>query len=56
MTTEFMFFKNPWQDIKFINKYGIPIPNILSKLLSPCLEPTLELTVISLKNIDKLDN
>ena len=58
MTTEFMFFKNPLQDIKFINKSVISKPNILSKHLSLFLEPTPEPTGISLKNkyIDKLDN
>ena len=57
MATEFMFFKNPWQYIKFINKYGITIPNILSKLLSPCLEPLPEPTGISLHFlIENLDN
>ena len=38
MTTECLFIKNPWQDIKLINKYGIPITNILSILLSPILK------------------
>ena len=57
MTTEFMFFKKSWQDIKFINKYGIPIPNILLKLFSPCLEPPTEPAGISLNCfIDKIDN
>ena len=55
-TTQFMFFKNPRQDIKFINKSVIPIPNIMSKHLSQCLEPFPEPTDISLnfmiKNID----
>ena len=49
MTKEFMFFENKWQDIKFINKSRIPIPNIILKLLSPYLEPSLEFTVISRK-------
>ena len=57
MTKYLMFFKNPRQDIKFINKSGIPISNILSKLLSPCLEPPSEPTDISSNVlIDKLDN
>ena len=52
-----MFFKEPRQEIKFINKSGIPIPNILSKLLSPYLEPPPKPTGISLNFlIDKLDN
>ena len=48
MTIEFMFLKNLWKGIKFINKYGIPITNIMLKLMSPYLEPSLEPTVISL--------
>ena len=52
-----MFSKSPWQDIKFINKYGIPIANILSELMSPCLEHPKEPTGIPLDFlIDKLDN
>ena len=49
MTAEFMFFKNPWKYIKSINKSGVPIPNIMSKLFSPCLEPPPEPTGISIK-------
>ena len=40
MTTESMFFNKAQHDNKFINKYGIPIPNILFKTNPPCLEPT----------------
>ena len=48
-----MFLKKSLQDIKFINKYGIPIPNIMLKHLSPYLETPLEPTVIPLNNFDK---
>ena len=48
MTTEFMFFKNTQQDIRFMKKYWIPVPNILSKHFSPYLELPIEPTVISL--------
>ena len=51
MTKEFMFFENKWQDIKFINKSRIPIPNIILKRFSSYLEPSLEPTVISRKKI-----
>ena len=52
-----MFLKNPLQDIQFINKSGIMIPNILSKRLSLCLEPPPEPTGISMNFlIDNLDN
>ena len=57
MTTEFIFSKKLLQEIRFINKYGIPIPNIMLTRFSPCLEPPLEPTGISLDLfIDKLDN
>ena len=36
MTTESLSFKILWQDIKFINRSGIPIPNILKNLMSCC--------------------
>ena len=46
-----MLLNNTQQEIKFINKSGISIPNILPKLLPPCLEPPPEPTGFSLKNI-----
>ena len=48
ITTEFMFLKNPLQYIKFINKYIILMPNILSIILSPYLEHPPEPTYSSL--------
>ena len=41
-----MCFKNQLLDIKFINRYGILIPNILSKVSSTGLEPPPESTGI----------
>ena len=49
-----MFFKKPRQDINLINKSRIKIPNIMLKLISQYLEPPLEPTVISLKNVYRL--
>ena len=53
MTAEFLFFKNPQQEIKFINKSVIPIPNMMLKHLSTCLETPIQPTFISLNSFDR---
>ena len=48
-----MFFEEPWHDNKFVNKSGIPIPNILLNFFLHVYNP--QLFHLFLK-IDKLDN
>ena len=33
ITVEFGFFMNPWQDTRFSNSYGMPIPSNVLKLV-----------------------
>ena len=53
MKIDFMLFETPWHDNKFINKYGISIPNILLIFFSVCLEPTEDSLNVLIEKLDK---